>query len=86
MESNDKPLTVSRFEHENALMHYGAVNKRSMIVNIAVCITCVLMTLIFVVTYTIRDREWKKLFVDVLTNRAEVQTNGVYEQPDTGAD
>ena len=81
MENNDKPLTVSRFEHENALMHYGAVNKRSMIVTVAVCITCILLTLIFVTSSALRDREWQKMFTDILS-KFEAQEYGVHQFSD----
>ena len=50
--------TVSAFEHENSLMHYGMVNKRSMIMLISVCVTFVLITLIFVIGYTVREKNW----------------------------
>ena len=67
MEGNER--TVSAFEHENSLMHYGMVNKRSMIMLISVCVTFVLITLIFVIGYTIRERNW----LDTLTRiNAEV--------------
>lgn len=55
---NKSERTVSAFEHENSLMHYGMVNKRSMIMLISVCVTFVLITLIFVIGYTIRERNW----------------------------
>jgi len=55
---NKNERTVSAFEHENSLMHYGMVNKRSMIMLISVCVTFVLITLIFVIGYTIRERNW----------------------------
>ena len=55
---NKSERTVSAFEHENSLMHYGMVNKRSMIMLISVCVTFVLITLIFVIGYTIREKNW----------------------------
>lgn len=83
MEKNERPRMVSQFEHENALMHYGAVNRRSMIMLIAVCVTCVLMAAIFAVTDTIRDREWQKMFTDILSNYTiEAQEDGVHEFAD----
>ena len=54
----EKERTVSAFEHENALMHYGKVNKRSMIMLIAVCVTCIAIVAIFVVSVTYRERMW----------------------------
>ena len=63
--------TVSAFEHENSLMHYGMVNKRSMIMLISVCVTFVLITLIFVIGYTIRERNWLDTLTQFNTEVAE---------------
>lgn len=75
----EKERTVSAFEHENSLMHYGMVNKRSMIMLISVCVTFVLITLIFVIGYTIREKNW----LDTLTRIGvtEVADDGVHQQP-----
>ena len=67
----NKERTVSAFEHENSLMHYGMVNKRSMIMLISVCITFVLITLIFVIGYTIRERNWLDTLTQINTEVAE---------------
>lgn len=69
MENNER--TVSAFEHENSLMHYGMVNKRSMIMLISVCVTFVLITLIFVIGYTIRERNWLNTITQINTEVAE---------------
>ena len=73
--------SVSAFEHENALMHYGMVNKRSMIMLISVCVTFVLITLIFVIGYTVRERNW----LDTITRITPVTevSDGVQQQPDS---
>lgn len=74
----DKERTVSAFEHENSLMHYGMVNKRSMIMLISVCVTFVLITLIFVIGYTIREKNW----LDTLTRIGVTEVaDGVHQQP-----
>lgn len=68
---NDKtfetPRTVSQFEHENDLMHYGMVNHRSMVMLIAVCVTCTLIVAIFAFSGAIRDNIREKLWLDTLT-------------------
>ena len=75
----NKERTVSAFEHENSLMHYGMVNKRSMIMLISVCVTFVLITLIFVIGYTVRERNWLDTITRI-TPVAEV-ADGVHQQP-----
>ena len=72
---------ISRFQHENALMHYGKVNKRSLIALICVCVTFVVITTIFVIAYTVREKNW----LDTLSHMrpaVEVQ-DGLYQQPDS---
>ena len=80
-----KERTVSAFEHENSLMHYGMVNKRSMIMLISVCITCIVLVLTFVIGYTIRERNRERAWLDTLTKImapiVEVAADGVYQQP-----
>ena len=73
----EKERTVSVFEHENSLMHYGMVNRRSMIMLISVCVTFVLLTLIFVIGYTVREQNW----LDALARLTPVEvTSGVQQQ------
>ena len=76
---NNEPRTVSVFEHENALMHYGRVNKRSLIALVCVCITFVVITTIFVIAYTIREKNWLNTIKDI-TPVTEV-ADGIHEQP-----
>lgn len=76
---NDAPRTVSAFEHENALWHYGNVNKRSMIMLIAVCVTFVLITLTFVIGYTVCERNW----LGTLSRMGVTEvSDGIHQQPD----
>ena len=42
----EKERMVSAFEHENALMHYGRVNRRSLIALVCVCVTFIVITTI----------------------------------------
>lgn len=80
MES-DKPRMVSAFEHENALMHYGRVNRRMLTALVSVCVTFIVVTLIFVMSYTVREREWIGLISSLIPPVTEVEADGVYQQP-----
>lgn len=73
---------VTRFEHENALMHYGKVNKRSLIALVCVCVTFIVITTIFVIAYTVREKNWLDTLASIRQTPAvtEVQ-DGVYKQP-----
>lgn len=55
-------------------------NRRMLVALLSVCITFVLTIIIFVVGYTVREKNW----LDTLT-RMEV-ADGVHQQPDRGAD
>lgn len=73
---------ISRFQHENALMHYGKVNKRSLVALICVCVTFVVITTIFVIAYTVREKNWLDTLSHMRPAITEVQ-DGVYQQPDS---
>ena len=73
---------VSRFEYENTLMHYGRVNKRSLIALVCVCVTFVIVTTIFVVAYTVRERNWLETIQSLRPAVTEVSDEArVHEQP-----
>ena len=65
----DEVRYISQFEHENAVMHYGKVNHRSMIMLICSCVTILLIVAIFVVGYTIRERDIMKLLTRINAER-----------------
>ena len=70
---------VSRFEYENTLMHYGRVNKRSLIALVCVCVTFIIVTTIFVVAYTVRERNWLETIKAIRPAVTEV-SDGIHEQ------
>ena len=80
--NEEKERTVSWFQHENALMHYGRVNKRSLVALICVCVTFVLLTTIFVIAYTIREKNWLDT-IKTIRPAVTVVQDGIYEQPDS---
>lgn len=80
--NEEKERTITWYEHEDALMHYGRVNFRSMVTTIAVCVTFVIITAIFVIGYTVREKNWLETIANLKTPViAEVQ-DGIHEQPD----
>lgn len=76
--NENKEATISRFEYENTLMHYGRVNKRSLIALVCVCVTFVVVTTIFVVAYTVRERNWLET-IKAIRPAVEV-SDGIHEQ------
>lgn len=57
-----RPESVSFFEHENALMHKDLDNERSHKQTLFVCLTVIILTLIFVTAYTFR----MNTFIDLI--------------------
>lgn len=72
-----KESTVSRFEHDKVMMHYNWVNRRSMICLISVCITMIIIVLIFATNQTKREQMWqdtiKELYRSTVTEVADGQ-------------
>ena len=74
-----KPACIPFFAHENALMHYNQTNRRMLVALLAVCITFVLTIIIFVVGYTIREKNW----LDTLSRLQDSPITEVqHEQPE----
>ena len=61
-QENKKPETVTAFAYENALMHKDMDNERAHKSNLFVCITVIVLTLIFVTAYTLR----MNTFIDLI--------------------
>lgn len=49
---------ISFFAHENAMLHKDEDNARAHRTNIVICVTFLLIILIFVTAYTIRTNIW----------------------------
>ena len=83
----EEPRMIPYYEHEKVLMHYGAVNRRSMVMLIVTCVTLLLVTAVLVFSNTARENRDKKIIeelVNALRQPAavEVDNDGVHEQPD----
>lgn len=82
MNENEKvPASIPFFAHENALMHYNSTNKRMLVALLAVCITFIVTIVVFVVGYTIREKNWLDTLQRLQNPQTEVQY-GVQQQPD----
>ena len=83
MEENEKNgASVPFFVHENSMMHYNAANRRMLIALVTVCITFVLTIIIFVVGYTVREKNWLNTLKTLQNPQATEVSNGVQQQPD----
>ena len=77
----EKTSCIPFFIHENAMMHKDADNRRMMTVNIALCVTLVIVVVTLVSFYTSRTAMWNDTVTKLTSTLAEV-TNGVYKQSD----
>lgn len=78
----DKQQTcIPFFVAENQVMHLDATNKRMLHALLAVCITFILTIIIFVVGYTVRERNWLNTLKQL--NPISEVTDGVQQQPDS---
>ena len=83
----EKQRMIPYYEHEKVLMHYGAVNRRSMIMLIVTCATLLLITAVLVFANTARENRDKQIIEELVKAlkqpaAVEVDNDGVYEQPD----
>ena len=74
-ECGEKERCIPFFDHQNTMMHYNWVNRRSMIQLIAVCIMAIVMVFIFTTNQTKREKMWQETIKSVVrqTTGAEVE-------------
>ena len=72
---SEKDRCIPFFDHQNTMMHYNWVNRRSMIQLIAVCITMIVVVLIFATNQTKREQMWQETIKSIIsqTSVAEVE-------------
>lgn len=73
-------VCIPFFVAENQVMHMDKTNKRMLVALLAVCITFILTIIIFVVGYTVRERNWLDT-LSRLTPVTEVADDGIQQQP-----
>lgn len=69
------------FVAENQVMHMDKTNKRMLVALLAVCITFILTIIIFVVGYTVRERNWLHTIASM--NTQQEVSDGLQQQPDS---
>lgn len=79
--SDKQQACIPYFVAEGQMMHADAANRRILIALLSVCVTFLLTIVIFVVGYTIREKNWLDT-ISRLTPSVEVQ-DGLQQQPDS---
>ena len=57
---SEQEKCIPFFDHQNTMMHYNWVNRRSMISLIAVCVTMIIVVFIFATNQTRREQMWQE--------------------------
>ena len=82
MKCNDKQACVPFFVHENSMMHYNRVNKRTLItfsvLFLVMCLTVSFIIGVLVNNNTIREKQ----IIEMVNQRITEVENGVHQQPD----
>ena len=64
------------FDHQNTMMHYNWVNRRSMIQLIAVCVTMIIVVFIFATNQTKREQMWQETIKEMYRSGVTEVTDG----------
>ena len=75
MSEKEERAEIPFFLHENAMMHKDRDNKRMMIINLALCVTLIIVVVTLVAYYTSRTAMWNETITKLTQTLAEV-TNG----------
>ena len=70
-ECQESEKCIPFFDHQNTMMHYNWVNRRSMIQLIAVCVMAVIIVFIFTTNQTKREQMWQETIKEIV-NKATV--------------
>ena len=70
------------FDHQNTMMHYNWVNRRSMIQLIAVCIMAIAMTFIFTTNQTQREQMWQETIKKIVSQTTVAEVDNGQQDAD----
>lgn len=78
-DKRDEIPTMPVYQAEKIIMHQNFANRRMLIALLSVCLTFILTIVIFVVGYTVREKNW----LDTLTRvTAPEVSNGIQQDAD----
>ena len=63
---NDMP-TIPMIQAEKTIMNMNFANKRMLIALITVCVTFIITIIVFVVGYTVREKNWLNTIINMKT-------------------
>ena len=65
-QKNDTPM-IPLIKAEKTIMHMNFANRRMLIALITVCLTFIITIVVFVVGYTIREKNWLNTIINMQT-------------------
>ena len=68
---SEQEKCIPFFDHQNTMMHYNWVNRRSMIITVVALVTMLVTNWILATNHTAREKMWKEM-IETLVNRTTV--------------
>ena len=65
-DNNDAPM-IPLIQAEKTIMHMNFANRRMLIALITVCVTFIITIIVFVVGYTVREKNWLNTIINMRT-------------------
>ena len=81
-QGNCEEKCIPFYDHQNTMMHYNWVNRRSMIQLIAVCIMAIIMTFIFTTNQTKREKMWQETIKSIISQATEAEVEDGQQNAD----
>ena len=68
---SEQEKCIPFFDHQNTMMHYNWVNRRSIIITVVALVTMLVTNWILATNHTAREKMWKEM-IETLVNRTTV--------------
>ena len=79
---NEQEKCIPFFDHQNTMMHYNWVNRRSMIQLIAVCVMAIIIVFIFTTNQTKREKMWQETIKEVVSQITTAEVDNGQQNAD----
>lgn len=77
-EKNDIPM-IPVIQAEKIIMHQNFANRRMLIALLSVCVTFIITIIVFVVGYTIREKNWLNTITKMSTPAVTEVSDGIQQ-------
>ena len=79
---NEQEKCIPFFDHQDTMMHYNWVNRRSMIQLIAVCVMAIIIVFIFTTNQTKREKMWQETIKEVVSQITTAEVDNGQQNAD----